>query len=273
MHLAVSLSLNTCHSLAQEFNLHFSPKNYQKGDVHHSAVYLMAREHCKPHPCLMHHFLGCPSVWMCSPAQAWPWDSAFLLESFSFWNQVLIGEFHIFSLSSHLPCTGRGARKQNVEDCHPIPFGMQRALPLCWSLSRYVQAAFASPTASPLSYKKILLLSAFKALKTLDNSIYFLKKWSMERWFLHLLWGWGSQLRDFLIYCKKIQLKRQFWGKQSRDQPPLILLHSKTSQNKMLRIWRHSTQTGSKVLREDQNHCFRCGWRTPCWLIHRERQF
>lgn len=44
--------------------------------------------------------------------------------------------------------------------CPPIPSGMQTALPLCWSLPRHVQAAPVSPTASLLSCKKILLLSA-----------------------------------------------------------------------------------------------------------------
>ena len=86
--------------------------------------------------------------------------------------------------------------------------------------------------------------TSFKALKPWDNSIYFLNKWSMERQFLHLLWDWGAQLRDFSISCKKMQLKRQFWGRGSRDQPPPVLLHFKTSQKNVLRIWVEGTAHG-----------------------------
>lgn len=113
-------------------------------------------------------------------------------------------------------------------------------------LSRYFQDDFVSPAASPQLYKKLLLPLAachredlLQSPQRWKNLIYFLNTWSMKRWLLWLLWSWGAQLRDFPASCKKAQLKRQSWGRESHKQTPLALLRFQKSQRNEVRMWAH----------------------------------
>lgn len=162
MHQAVSLSLGICHAVSQDFYAPFPSKYYQIKDVHHSAMYLMVRDHRKPHLCLLYHFLGCPSVSMC-PALS---NLALRLSSCPWKPQLLeSGAYRRISfLFPEQPSVMHKERCWKAKCrrlCPPIPLGMQTVLPWCCSLSRCVQAGFASPTASPLSCKKILLSAAY----------------------------------------------------------------------------------------------------------------
>ena len=138
---------------------------------------------------------------------------------------------------------------------HPsITFGMHKTLPCAdsfWGISRV--------TASPAAFSWLHATgkTSFKGLEIWGNSIYFLNKWSVKRWFLQPLWGLGALLGDFSTSCKKTWLKRQFFWKRN--------LWAATFQDK-------SEKHSSEMLREDQSHCFRCVWERIQQPMCRERE-
>lgn len=96
-----------------------------------------------------------------------------------------MGEFNFFSLSSHLSCTGRDARKQNVEGyVLPSLLGWKQPFPCAnpfQGMSRMtllLPLHLLCPIRTSFSQLCAIEKTSFKALKTWDNSTYFL----IEAW-------------------------------------------------------------------------------------------